>query len=752
MGRPLAGALPLFVLPLVPVQLAVSLYAGVVLWLILTTVQDQVAEIGYAAPGAPMTLIGITIMVLGDGALAVRLSAGGQPDPFLAFLLHLGGLATLVVGLVRLHRALNLAPARGGLIDLTVVGFGIGTSVATLVGTRVVVLPSGPSALVTVVLLAVISLAGWVAVLRLVLVADGRTETGLLVASVGLLLISSLVWWGPLFDREDPGWALTISLAAGVAAATASRWWVLHGAGVPSPPAGGSNSRLPLFLVAVVAPPIALTISALTNSPLDPWRNVVVPVAGMAVLSIALLLRVHQQATDSRVRALRDALTGLANRAALTDALAALPSGSRPALLLLDLDGFKAVNDGFGHPAGDALLRLAADRLAATVAADATAAATEAVVARLGGDEFAILLCRADRAGAVELGRRIVEVVARPYPVDERELCVTASVGVRVISEDLPDGLAGVLLRDADLALYSAKQNGKNQVSVFSPVLRAAHAERAALAAGLHEAVTRNEFVLHYQPSIDVVTGRATVVEALIRWAPPGRDPVPSRDFLPVAEAAGLSVPIGTWALRTACVEARPWFERYGVGIAVNVSERLLLDPGLLELVRSVLDDSGLPPHALVLELTESAVTGDTAALASRIVELRGSGVRIAVDDFGTGQSSLALLRQIPVDVLKLDPALGRAAALDTSTDALVDAALTRAVLEICRTLGLRAVAERVESADRVEWLRDLGCRLMQGNYFTPPLPAADLDSFLAAHSGRLPVLDTPELLGQRSE
>ncbi|GAA0220454.1 hypothetical protein GCM10009539_02200 [Cryptosporangium japonicum] len=746
------GGLPLCVLPFVPLQLAVSLYASVVLYLILTTLTDQVAEIGYAAPGAPTTLIGITIVVLGDGALAVRLSAGGQPDPFLAFLLHLGGLTTVVVGLVRLRRATNLTPARGGLIDLTVVGFGIGTSVATLIGSRVVILPSGPSALVTVVLLTVVSLAGWVAVLRLVLVADGRTETGLLVAAIGLVLISSLFWWGPLFDQENPGWALTVTLAAGVVTATASRWWVLHAAGVPSPPAGGSNARIPLFLVAVVAPPIALTVSALTISPLDPWRNVVVPVAGMAVLSIALLLRVHQQATDARERALRDALTGLANRGALTDALAALPSGSRPALLLLDLDGFKAVNDGFGHPAGDALLRLAADRLSAVVGADATAAATDTVVARLGGDEFAILLCRADRAGAVALGRRIVEVVAEPYPVEGRELCVTASVGARVIGEDLGEGLAGVLLRDADLALYAAKQNGKNQVSVFSPTLSAAHAERAALAAGLHEAVTRDEFVLHYQPSIDVLTGRATVVEALIRWAPPGREPVPSRDFLPVAETAGLSVPIGTWALRTACAEARPWFERYGVGVAVNVSARLMLDPDLPELVDSVLAESGLPPHALVLELTESAVSGDTAALAARITQLRGTGVRIAVDDFGTGQSSLALLRQIPVDVLKLDPALGRAGELETTTDPLVDAALTRAVLEICRTLGLRAVAERVESADRVEWLRELGCRLMQGDYFTPPLPPAAVETFLATRTAPCPGRDTPELLTQRSE
>ena len=754
MGRPLAGALPLLLLPVVPTQLAVALYAAVVLWLLLITVQDQVEEIGYASPGAPTTLIGIAVVVLGDGFLAARLSAGGQPDPLLGFLLHLAGLTTVVVGLARVVRALRLGSGRGGLIDLTVVTFGVGTSVLTLVGSHLVDLPSGATALVTAGLLTVISLAGWAVVLRLVLAADNRVETGLLVAAVGLLLISGLVWWGPLFQLRDPRWALTVSLTAGVLTAAASRWWVLHSAGVPAPPAAGRNARMPLFLLAVVAPPIALTIASLTTAELDPWKNVILPVAGMAVLSIALLLRVHQQAAESRYRALRDALTGLANRAALTDALASLPAGSRPALLLLDLDGFKAVNDGFGHPAGDALLRLVADRLAATVGAEAPTAAGEAVCARLGGDEFAVLLPRSDATAAAELGRRIVATLADPYPVEGRELCVTASVGIRVVGEDVAGGLSGVLLRDADLALYAAKQNGKNQVTLFSAQLRAAHAERAVLAAGLHEAVVRDEFELHYQPSIDVVTGHATVFEALIRWAPPGREHVLSRDFLPVAEAAGLGVPIGTWALRAACVAGRRWHERYGVGIAVNVSERLLRDPGAVELIRSVLAESGLPGHALVLELTESAVSGEnveTRRLAARLGELRGDGVRIAVDDFGTGQSSLALLRKVPVDVLKLDPALGRAGepgpgGSDAAAATLVDAALTRAVLEICRTLDLRAVAERVDTAERVEWLRALGCRYMQGDYFCPPLPADRVEKFLASRPPRASGGTTTEL------
>lgn len=761
LGRPLAGALPLCVLPLVPTQLGVTVYAAVALWLILTTVEDQVSEIGYASPGATMTLIGIAVIVLGDGALGVRLSAGGQPNPLLAFLLHLGGLTTVVVGLARFTRAMGVPSGRGGLIDLTVVGFGIGTSIATLIGTDVVDLPTGPSALVTVALLTVVSLAGWAVVLRLVLASDSRIETGLLVGSVGLLLISGLIWWGPLFHQANPRWGLTASLTVGVTAATASRWWVLHSAGVPAPRAGGSGARMPLYLLAVIAPPIALTISALSVRHLDPWRHVVAPVAGMAVLSIALLLRVYQQAKDSRQRATRDALTGLANRAALTEALEALPAGSRPALLLLDLDGFKAVNDGFGHPAGDALLRLAADRLAVAVRTDRAAAMGETLVARLGGDEFAVLLGRADPAWTAELGRRIVDAIAEPYPVEGSELCVTASVGARVITGDLDAGLSGALLRDADLALYAAKQNGKNQVTMFSPTLRAAHAERAGLAAGIHEAVARNEFVLHYQPAVDVVTGRTTALEALLRWAPPGRELVASQEFLPVIEASGLSIPIGAWVLRTACAEGRPWFERYGVTIAVNVSARQVRDPGLPELVRSALEESGLPPHALILELTEAAVSGDdaeTASLAARIGALRASGVAIAVDDFGVGRSSLALLRHLAVDGLKLDPALGRAdadrtgPASDDPAATLVDAALTRAVLEICRTLRLVAVAERVDSAERVEWLHALGCRYMQGDYFSPALPAAQVDTFLGARAAPRPALDAPALLSHWSE
>ncbi|TQS41728.1 putative bifunctional diguanylate cyclase/phosphodiesterase [Cryptosporangium phraense] len=749
MGRPLVGVLPLCVLPIVPEHLAVAVYFATTFWLIWHTLQDQVAEIGYATRGAPVVLLGIAIMLMGDGVLGARLAVGGRPDPMLLLAVPLIGLAIVVVGLLQVVRAVRVVTGRGGLIDVTVVVFGVGTSIATLVGSHRVDLPDDLSGRLAVIVLTVVSVVGWGLIIRLLLAAEGRTETGLLVTAVALLLVSSLVWWKPLFEGGDPRWGLTIALAAGTTAACASRWWTLHSAGQP---AGlGVDPRMPLFLLAVVAPPIALTVAALNATQLDPVRNVVLPATGTAVLSIALLLRVHRQARESQRRALRDALTGLANRAALTDALDALPPG-RPALLLLDLDGFKAVNDGFGHPAGDALLRSVASRLAAVLQADATPDGAEYLCARLGGDEFAVLLSRADRESAVALGRRIVDVIARPYPIDGRELCVTASVGIRALTGEADGALAFVLLRDADLALYAAKQGGKNQVVEFSADLGAAHVERAALAAGLHEAVVRDEFVLHYQPVMDVVTGHVHGVEALLRWVSPSGDLLPSTDFLAVAESAGLSIPIGNWALRTACAEVRGWHERYGVVVAVNLAARQLRDPELAATIANVLAASGLPPHALILEVTESTVsdgTGYTAEVAARLAELRGHGIRIAVDDFGTGQSSLALLRQLPVDTLKLDPALGRAGDQDARISArpeteatVVDAALTRAILQICETLGLRAVAERVETAERVEWLRALGCRYMQGDFFSPPLPADRVEAFLAAAPRRRPAED----------
>ncbi|MFI5957198.1 putative bifunctional diguanylate cyclase/phosphodiesterase [Cryptosporangium sp. NPDC051539] len=735
MGRPLAGVLPLCVMPIAPPHLAVALFFATTFWLIWTTLQDQVAEIGYATRGAPVALIGIAVVLMGDGLAGARLAVGGRPDAMLLLAIPLIGLLTVVVGLVQVVKALTSTGRGGGLIDVTVVVFGVGTSIATLVGTHRVELPADLSGRLTVLVLTGISIVGWGVIIRLLLTAEGRTETGLLVTAVALLLVSSLVWWKPLFEGGDPRWGLTITLAAGTTAAYASRWWTLHSAGQP---AGlGVDTRMPLFLLAVVAPPIALTVAALNATELDPVRNVVLPAAGIAVLSMALLLRVHRQARESQHRALHDALTGLANRAALTDALDALPP-SRPALLLLDLDGFKAVNDGFGHPTGDALLRAVGARLSAVLSADAGPDGVDVVCARLGGDEFAVLLSRADRESAVALGRRIVEVIAEPFRVDGRELCVTASVGIRVVAGEVGAPLAFVLFRDADLALYAAKQSGRNQVVEFSADLGAAHVERAALAAGLHEAVARDEFVLHYQPAVDVVTGRVHTAEALLRWATPSGELRPSTDFLAVAESAGLGIPIGTWTLRTACREVRPWYERYGVRVAVNLAARHLRDPGLPATIADALAESGLPPHALVLELSESTVSGSadrTAEVAARLAELRARGIRVAVDDFGTGQSSLALLRQLPVDTLKLDPALGGTDAVfrPGAEEAVVDAALTRALLQICESLKLCAVAGRVETAERVEWLRALGCRYMQGDYFSPPLPADQFDTFLAA-------------------
>jgi diguanylate cyclase (GGDEF)-like protein len=437
-------------------------------------------------------------------------------------------------------------------------------------------------------------------------------------------------------------------------------------------------------------------------------------------------------------QALRDSLTGLANRALFRDrvahALARLareaPVAGEPqrvAVLFVDLDGFKAVNDRFGHHDGDRLLQgVAARLLNATRGSD--------TVARFGGDEFAVLLENArGPADALTVAERVVTALGAPIALGDRgdrsagrEARVGASVGVAFAESGVD---ADTLLRRADAAMYQAKTEGKGRVSMFHPALAAATDERLALEADLAGALERGELTLAYQPIVAMETGAARGVEALLRWHHPTRGPVPPARFVPIAESCGLIGPLGRWVLDEACRSAAAWPAPAGepLGVAVNVSGRQLDDPSFPSYVAAALAESGLAPERLTLEITESALMRDTDAALATLGALKTLGVRLAVDDFGTGYCSLRYLQRFPIDVLKIDKSFVDGIAHDAH-----DAALARTIVSLAEQLHLHTVAEGIEHPEQRERLRAMGCEVGQGYLFARPLDGAALRAWLA--------------------
>ncbi|MFF4992724.1 putative bifunctional diguanylate cyclase/phosphodiesterase [Streptosporangium saharense] len=424
-----------------------------------------------------------------------------------------------------------------------------------------------------------------------------------------------------------------------------------------------------------------------------------------------------------------DGVTGLPNRAYFeerTREVLARPGVCPAAVVFLDLDGFTAVNDSVGHASGDYLLGQAARRLRAAVRADDT-------LARWGGDEFAVLLeGAADAQTAVDMAERLVRTVSsEPFRVADRDVALTASVGVAFADEDVS---SADLIRNADVAMARAKELGGRRVEVFAAHMHTDVVRRLELAADLQRALLENQFAIEYQPVVDLATSRVTAVEALVRWWR-GSAFVPPELFLGPAEDTGLIVPLSEWILREACREVATWHaSSWKIGLSLNLSARQIMAPRFVESVESALSESGLPPSALTLEVIEEMLVEDAEEIVNRLSELRELGVRLAIDDFGTGYASLALLRQLPVDMIKIDPSFVSGLGRDETLTLL-----TRTIVRLGHDLGLIVVAEGIERPEQLELLREMGCTRGQGFLVARPMAARGVDSLMHSDMPSMP-------------
>ena len=457
--------------------------------------------------------------------------------------------------------------------------------------------------------------------------------------------------------------------------------------------------------------------------------EVVLAPLGRGRVAIALRDLSEQRQAEERLGALvfRDPLTTLPNRRLFEDRLAiALAQAHRYrhrlAVIFLDLDRFKQVNDTLGHAAGDALLKAVADRLNTSVREGDT-------VARLAGDEFTLLLPGIHYAeDLAAISRKLAESLREPFRLDGHDVRVTASGGISLYPEDGEDVEA--LLKSADTAMYRAKERGRDNFQAFSPAMAEKAQKRQALEEGLRQALERREMTLHYQPCLELATGRVVGMEALLRWQRPELGLLLPKDFIALADFTGVMLTVGPWVLETACRQVREWHRRgsRGLRVMVNLSAPELEHEGLVVHVEKALAASGLDPDALHLEVPEGYAMRDLDRTVEALRTLRSLGVHLAIDGFGAGFSSLAHLRRLPIDALKIDLGFVRGATTDPD-----DASIVTAVIAVAHSLGLRVVALGVETEAQVALLRSLGCDEVQGYLWSPPLPPESCEHLLAA-------------------
>lgn len=427
-----------------------------------------------------------------------------------------------------------------------------------------------------------------------------------------------------------------------------------------------------------------------------------------------------------RHQAFHDALTGLPNRMLFKDRLTleiahAKRNKQMLAVLFLDLDRFKLVNDTLGHGLGDQLLKIIAMRLVGYVREDDT-------VARLGGDEFTVLLPEILQAeNAVKVARKILQAVREPVHIDVHELYISTSIGIALYPSDGED--AESLLKNADTAMYRAKENGKNNYQLYTPAMNAKAFERLAIENGLRRALDRNEFVVYYQPKVNINTGKIIGMEALVRWQVPERGLIPPGDFIPLAEDTGLIVPIGEWVLHTACAQNKAWQDAGypPLRVAVNLSARQFQLQNLVEVVSRVLKETGLEPCWLELEITESVAMQNAEYTVKMLYELKDMGIQLAIDDFGTGYSSLNYLKRFPISKLKIDKSFVSEIGTDQDNEAIAST-----VIVLGQSLKLGVVAEGVETEEQYDFLKQHHCDEMQGYLFGKPVPPDEFEKLIS--------------------
>ena len=454
------------------------------------------------------------------------------------------------------------------------------------------------------------------------------------------------------------------------------------------------------------------------------YREVRSPVpAEMRLADIATRMAgiaIERKEAEERISfmAHHDMLTGLPNRTLLQDRInqaiaQAKHQGKSVAVLFIDLDYFKHINDSLGHPVGDKVLKMAAQRLQHCLRRGDS-------LARLGGDEFIITLPDLDDTHAAEtVSRKVLNALHTPFVVDTHELHVSCSIGISLYPADGLD--AEVLMRAADAAMYHAKGKGRGNYQFFTPALDAATQHRLLLGNQLRQALARSEFSLHYQPQVDISSGRIFAAEALLRWKQPGRGPISPTEFIPIAEETGLILPLGEWVLREACMQLKRWRNagHTDMMVAVNLSVRQVLQPGFAQSIARLLEEVGLPPDALDLEITESILMQPNDDNLASLTQLSGMGIQLSMDDFGTGYSSLSYLKRFPIQALKIDQSFVRGIGQHAN-----DMAIITAIIAMARTLRLRVIAEGVETAEQAAFVQVHGCSSAQGNFYSRPVTA----------------------------